>query len=700
MNSGSTGIKAKTVAFNGGEWQNKDKKLDFLRYKATMKFFGKSENNPPDTTLEEMRVKIESSRMPSQVEQIALKELELLAKIGSGTTEYTISLAYVDYLASLPWNKKTEDNLDLQRARDILDRGHYGLRKIKDRILEYLAVRTLKMNRKPSILIVDDEEVARKNLAHIFLKEDYEVQTAASGYEAVNRLKSSQFDVILTDLKMQQIDGMELLGHAKSLSPSTNVVMMTGYATVDTAVEAIKKGAFHYVAKPFKVDEVRSVIRQAVDKRDVGKEIRGPVLCFSGPPGTGKTSLGRTIANVLGRKFARISLGGMKDEAEIRGHRRTYAGAMPGRIIEEIRRSGTTNPVIILDEMDKIGHDVKGDPAAALLEVLDPEQNAHFVDHYLDVPFDLSQVMFILTANVADNIMGPLKDRMEVIQFSGYTDEEKMNIASLFLVPRQIRETGIAGNPPRFSKEALYKIIREYTYEAGIRNLEREINSICRKIAVEVVEHNDTSKTAITPDSIERFLGPRKYHKEVACGEDRIGVATGLVWTEVGGDIIFVEAARMKGKQNLILTGSLGDVMRESAQTALSYIRSNAPVFGIADNFFEGHDIHVHVPAGSIQKDGPSAGTTIASALVSLLTGKAARRNVAITGELTLSGRILPVGGVREKLLAAERAGIKTVVLPASNRVEVDNIPEDMHEDLEIHFVETMGEAVDLILAR
>jgi ATP-dependent Lon protease len=675
--------------------------MDIILYNKVMKFFKKSEEEHHDSVLEELREKIASVCMPSPVEQIACKELELLSRISPTTTEYTIGLAYIDYLVSLPWNKRTEDNLDLTRAEEILNQEHYGLQKIKERVLEHLAVRTLKMNRKPSILVVDDEEVARKNLAHVLAKEDYMVLTAANGSEALKKLSSHEFDVILTDLKMEKVDGMEVLRRTKAVSPGTQVILITGYATVDTAVEAIKKGAFHYIAKPFKLDEVRGIVQQALDKKSLKREAKGSVLCFSGPPGTGKTSLCRTIARVLGRKFARIALGGIKDEAEIRGHRRTYAGAMPGRIIEEIRRSESVNPVMILDEVDKIGRDVKGDPSSALLEVLDPEQNAHFLDHYLGVPFDLSQVMFLITANVADNIMGPLRDRMEVIQFSGYTDEEKMHIASQFLVPRQIRETGLSGNSPRFTEDALYRIIREYTYEAGIRNLEREINAICRKIAMDFVQRHEAGNVmavTVTPDSVEKLLGPRKHYMEVAEGADRIGVTTGLVWTEVGGDIIFVEAARMKGKQQLILTGSLGDVMRESAQTALSFLRSNAAVFNIPDNFFEGHDIHIHVPAGAIPKDGPSAGTTIALALISMLSGRAARRDVAITGELTLSGRILPVGGIREKLLAAKRARITTVILPLKNKVEAENIPDDIQRDLKIHFAGSLEGVLDLVL--
>jgi len=666
-----------------------------------MKFFKNSEDNQPDAMLKELREKIIGVQMPPYAKQIADKEMELLNRIGAATSEYTIGLAYLEYLVSLPWNKKTEDNLDISRVERILDEDHYGLDKIKERILEYLAVKKLKMTRRPRILVIDDEEVARKNLEHILNKENYKVLTAANGIDAIKKLDRSEFDVILTDLKMEKIDGMEILEKTKTKFPDTEVIMITGYATIDSAVEAMKKGAFHYIAKPFKLDEVRSTVKQAIDKRILKKETKGSVLCFSGPPGTGKTSLGRSIARALGRKFARISLGGIKDEAEIRGHRRTYAGAMPGRIIEEIRRTGTCNPVIILDELDKIGQDIKGDPAAALLEVLDPEQNHSFIDHYLDIPFDLSNVIFIITANIADNIMNPLMDRMEVIQFSGYTEEEKVNIAANYLIPRQIGETGLSDYPPGFTREAIYKIIQEYTYEAGIRSLEREVASVCRKIAKDFVQHSENIKDiTVTPELIEKFLGPRKYYFEVAEGKDRIGITTGLVWTEVGGDIISVEAVKMQGRQKLILTGSLGDVMRESAQAALSYIRSNASIFGIPENFFENHDIHIHVPAGAIPKDGPSAGATIALALISLLTGRPAKRDVALTGELTLSGRILPVGGIKEKILAAKRAKLKTIILPSKNKVELEDIQEDIYKDITIHFAEKIEDVVDLVLAK
>ncbi|MGC2061642.1 MAG: endopeptidase La [Thermodesulfovibrionales bacterium] len=667
-----------------------------------MKFFKRSEEESHhDPVIDELKAKIDQSGMPQQASQIALKELEMLARVSPSTSEFTISLNYIEYLASLPWNKKTEDILDIDRAERILNEHHYGLENIKDRVLEYLAVKKLRMDRKPMILVVDDEEVARRNLEHILSKENYTVVTAASGTEAFGKLAQAEFDVVLTDFRMQKVDGMEVLARIKMRSPNTEVIMITGYATIDTAVEAMKKGAFHYIPKPFKIDDVRTTVRQALDKRTYKQDTRGSVLCFSGPPGTGKTSLGRSIALALGRKFARISVGGIKDEAEIRGHRRTYAGAMPGRIIEEIRRTGSSNPLIILDELDKIGSDFKGDPSAALLEVLDPEQNHNYTDHYVDLPFDLSDIIFIITANVADNIIDALRDRMEVIHFSGYTEAEKIQIASRFLVPRQVMENGLSGNPPVFTGDALYKIVQEYTREAGIRNLSREIAAICRKIARDFVQHEEhVADLTIDASMIEKSLGPRKYYFEVAEEADRIGVSTGLVWTEVGGDIIFIEAVVMKGKHELILTGSLGDVMRESAHTALSYIRSNAARFGIKEDFFDDHDIHVHIPAGAIPKDGPSAGITIAVALLSLLTNRPARREIALTGELTLSGRILPVGGIKEKVLAAKRAGVRTVVLPHRNHNDIDSLAVDITEGLAVCFADNIEDIVERVLSK
>ncbi len=664
-----------------------------------MKFFKKSENDQQEDLIVELRQKIAAARMPDTVQKVSEQELDILSRISPSSAEYTIGITYIDYLLSLPWNKKTEDNLDIARAERILSENHYGLGKIKERVLEHMAVKVLIMSRKARILIVDDEEIARKNLTHVLTKEDYEVATAADGSEALKKMGASTFDVVLTDLRMGKIDGMDLLDKIRIRYPDTRVIMVTGYATVPSAIEAMQKGAFHYLAKPFTLDEVRASIRQALEKNIVMTNTKGSVLCFAGPPGTGKTSLGRSIARALGRTFTRISLGGLKDEADIRGHRRTYVGAKPGRVIEEIRRVESSNPVIMLDELDKIGQDFKGDPASALLEVLDPEQNRSFVDHYLDVPFDLSSVMFILTANVLDTVPAPLRDRMEVIEFTGYTQEEKAKIASQFLCPKQVREKGLPHDRVVFSDDALGRIIREYTREAGIRNLERKIATICRKIAKESVEHRDTADIVrITPESVGFYLGRPKYHPDVIEETDRIGVATGLVRTEAGGEIIFVEAAKMNGTKELIITGSLGDVMRESAQAALSYIRSNADAFGIPANFFEHHDIHIHVPSGAIQKDGPSAGITILVALASLLTRRPARRDIASTGEITLTGRIIRVGGIREKVLAAKRAGVRTVVVPARNRDDVDELDEDLKKDIEIRLSDSVMDVVKTVL--
>lgn len=666
-----------------------------------MSIFKKSEEKLQTATIEELRQMIASARMPPHVQQFTDKELEILSKISPSTAEYTIGLTYIDYLVSLPWNKKTEDNLDLQRAEGILNERHYGLHKIKERILEHLAVKILIANKKPRILVVDDEKIALRNLEHILKKEDYIIVTASSGTEAIKKLEASDFDVVMTDLKMEKINGIDVLDKVKSKYPDTQVIMITGYASINSAIESIKKGALHYIEKPFKLNEVRSAVKQAIEKKLSTHSAKGSVLCFAGPPGTGKTSLGRAVAEALGRKFARISLGGMKDEAEIRGHRKTYAGAMPGRIVEEIRRTGFANPVFMLDELDKIGQDFKGDSASALLEVLDPEQNHNFIDHYLDVPFDLSSVMFIVTANIADNIQEPLRDRMEVIEFSGYTEDDKTKIALRYLILKQVHENGLSDYPPEFTHEAVSKIIQEYTREAGIRNLERQIATVCRKIATEFVHNKKTLQNIkVTPNMVERYLGPRKYYFEVADEKNRVGVTTGLVWTEVGGAIIFVEAAKMKGSGKLILTGSLGSVMRESAQAALSYIRSNAASFNILEDFFDLLDIHIHVPAGAIPKDGPSAGVTIALALISLLTGRPARRGVAISGELTLSGRFLPVAGIKEKLLAARQAGVKVVVLPLKNKVDVENLPQDVKKGLEVYFADDIEEIIDIVLKK
>jgi ATP-dependent Lon protease len=521
--------------------------------------------------MSELRKKVEESGMPEEVKKITDKELKRLERMNPASPEYSVSRTYLDYLTGMPWQTATSDNRDINQAENVLNEDHYNLKKVKERILEYLAVRTLK------------------------------------------------------------------------------------------------------------------------------EKMKGPILCFVGPPGVGKTSLGKSIARALGRKFIRISLGGMRDEAEIRGHRRTYIGALPGRIIQEIYRAGSNNPVFMLDEVDKIGVDFRGDPASALLEVLDPEQNFSFTDHYLDVPFDLSNVMFITTANLLDPIPPALKDRMEVLTLSGYTTEEKEHIAVKFLIPKEIEENGLAVSPPAFEEKAIARIIANYTREAGVRNLQRNIGSICRKVAKEITQ-GKPARTPITPEVVEEFLGPRKFFNEVAAEKDRTGVVTGLAWTETGGDIIFVEATRMKGKGELILTGSLGDVMKESARAALSFVQANGAVWDIQDSDFSEMNLHIHVPAGSIPKDGPSAGITMATALVSLLTGRPARRDVAMTGEISLTGRVLAIGGLKEKVLAARRAGVKKVVLPDRNRQDMEDIPEDVRQELEFVFVGDIGNAVAEVL--
>jgi ATP-dependent Lon protease len=524
--------------------------------------------------IEELRRKIKHAKMPKDVEKEALRELERLAQMHPSSAEYTVSRTYLDWLIALPWSKATKDMLDIARARQILDEDHYNLEKVKERVLEYLAVLKLK------------------------------------------------------------------------------------------------------------------------------KDMKGPILCLVGPPGVGKTSLGRSIARALGRKFVRISLGGVRDEAEIRGHRRTYVGALPGRIIQGLRRAGSKNPVFMLDEIDKMSSDFRGDPAAALLEVLDPEQNSNFTDHYLDVPFDLSRVLFITTANVLYTIPAPLLDRMEVLELPGYSEDEKVQIAQKYLIPKQIKAHGLRAHQVEFSDEALRQIIRDYTHEAGVRNLEREIGAICRKIAVAVAEKKDRTKRFIQPQDLTKLLGPPRYFSEVAERLTKSGVAIGLVVTQAGGDIVFIEATKMKGKGELKLTGQLGEVMRESAQAALSYIRANAEQLGIDPDFFSNHDIHIHVPEGAIPKDGPSAGVTIVTALASLLTDTPVQPDLAMTGEITLRGKVLPVGGIRQKVLAAHRAGIKTVILPKRNEKDLEELPQNVREALRFEFVEEISQVLEIALPR
>ena len=520
---------------------------------------------------DELKKRLEETTMPDEAKKTAEKELERLSNMHPASSEYTVSRNYLDWILDLPWDVSTEDNLEIGQAQQVLEADHYGLDKVKKRILEYLAVRRL--------------------------------------------------------------------------------------------------------------------TRQA----------KGPILCFVGPPGVGKTSLGQSIARALNRKFVRIALGGVRDEAEIRGHRRTYIGALPGRFIQALKKAGSNNPVVLLDEIDKVGADFRGDPASALLEVLDPEQNSTFSDHYLELDFDLSKAMFITTANQLSTIPGPLLDRMEVIEIPGYTEEEKVNIARKYLVPRQLEANGLSEEQLTIEDSALKALIKSYTKEAGVRNLEREIGTVCRGVAKEIVD-GSTERNVVNEEALPKFLGPVKFFSEIAERVAQPGVVTGLAWTPVGGDILFVEALKMKGHDKLILTGQLGSVMKESAEIAMSYLRSKADELGLPENFSENTDIHVHVPSGSIPKDGPSAGVTLYTSLVSLFANKAVRSDVAMTGEVTLRGSVLPVGGIKEKVLAARSAGVKHVILPAKNEKDMDDIPENVKQELSFYFVKNMDEVLQLAL--
>ncbi|HJX09516.1 MAG TPA: endopeptidase La, partial [Candidatus Binatia bacterium] len=521
--------------------------------------------------ISELRKQIDKAKMPPEVKREADKQLRRLEQMHPESSEASLVRTYMDWLVELPWSKRTKDNLDLEKAKQVLDEDHYDLEKVKERILEYLAV---------------------------------------------NKLR---------------------------------------------------------------------------------RKIKGPILCFVGPPGVGKTSLGRSIARALERSFVRVSLGGVRDEAEMRGHRRTYVGALPGRIIQGVKQAGSNNPVFMLDEIDKVGADFRGDPSAALLEVLDPEQNHAFSDHYLNLPFDLSNVLFICTANLLDPVPPALADRMEVIQLSGYTNEEKLEIARKFLIPRQLEDNGISTKHLEFSNDALLRIIAEYTKEAGLRNLERELASICRKVARKVAE-GKSELTKLTRANIHLFLGAPKFLPEAEQEHHEIGVGTGLAWTSTGGEVLYVEASLSKGRGNLTLTGQLGDVMKESAQAAVSYARAHAKKLGIEEDFYQKLDIHIHVPAGAIPKDGPSAGITMATALISALTKRPVNRDVAMTGEITLRGRVLPIGGLKEKSLAAFRAGIKTVILPDRNEKDMDDIPKALRRKLHWVLANNMSDVLKTAL--
>jgi len=567
----------------------------FLReqLKAIQKELG--EQDEQQIEAEELRQKIEAAGMPEEAYKEAKRELDRLVKLPTAAAEYGVIRTYLDWLTSVPWSKITPDNLDIAHARAVLDEDHYGLKDIKERILEYLAVRKLKTER-----------------------------AAHESEEQKQREESELHDYIR-------------------------------------------------------------------------REREGVILCFVGPPGVGKTSLGQSIARAMGRKFIRQSLGGVRDEAEIRGFRRTYIGSMPGRIIQALRRIETRNPIFMLDEVDKLTSDFRGDPSAALLEVLDPEQNREFRDHYLDVPFDLSQVIFICTANYLEAIPGPLRDRMEVIQLSGYTDLEKISIAQGYLLPRQIKENGLHHNEVKFTDAALTQMIRDYTREAGVRQLEREIGRVCRKLATKIAE-GTLAQVTVDAQDVVNYLGKPRFYGEIAERTQIPGVATGLAWTPVGGDIMFIEATQMPGARGFQLTGQLGDVMRESAQAALSYVRSRADQLGVAPDYFAKHDLHLHVPAGAVPKDGPSAGVTMATALASLLTGRMVRNDLAMTGEVTLRGQVLPVGGIKEKVLAAHRAGLKTIILPNRNEKDLEDLPQEVRDSMKFILVEKVDQVFDAAL--
>ncbi len=667
-----------------------------------MIFFRKAEEEAagPSKGLDELRGQVQDAALPEHVAAIVAKELAKLDKTDPSVAEYAIGLGYIDWLSGLPWDTATDDCLDFARVERSLSASHFGLEHVKERLLEYLAGRTLAASAPPHVLVVDDEEIARTNLEHVLAKEGYRVRTAANGLEALELVRQWSFDLIVTDLKMDKMDGMTLLAEAGRLSPSTQIIIVTGFATVQSAVQAMRTGAAHYLTKPISLDELRKTVRELLGQRKALTPARGPVLCFTGPPGTGKTSIGMAIAEALGRKFHRMSVAGMRDEAELRGHRRTYVGAMPGKILQAIRRLGVNNPVIMLDEIDKVGQDFRGDPGAVFLEILDPEQNRQFMDLYVDVPFDLSQVMFIATANDLSRLDAPLQDRLEVVRFPGYTEPEKEQIALRHMIPRQCAEHGLTHPFPAFAPAAVRAIIRDYTREAGVRNLDREIGAVCRKLARLALKEGSggTYPDSVDADTVTALLGPRRFTHESARPAPRPGVINGLVWSDAGGEIVLVEAAKMRGTGQLLLTGSLGEVLKESAQTALSYIRGNAEHFGLDPDFFAAQDLHIHIPAGAIPKDGPSAGVTILMALLSLLTGRPAKPGVALTGEMSLGGMLLPVAGIREKVLAAQRGGVRLVALPMGNRPEAEALEADIRASVDIVLAAEAAELVDVVL--
>ncbi|MBU1564153.1 MAG: endopeptidase La [Proteobacteria bacterium] len=671
----------------------------FFKRKTELPEEPSQNSQDPVTPLTKLRTQIEEAELPQQIFETVSRELDKLDKTDPSVAEYAVGFNYIELAIALPWNESSLSKIDMDRAQAVLEARHCGLSQVKQRILEFLAAKTLCSKAQKNILVVDDEEIARSNMEYMLSKDGYSCRSAANGIEALRVLAEEEIDLVITDLKMDRMDGLQLLQQINRLAPEIPVIMVTGFATVSSAVEALKKGAAHYLGKPVNLEELRKTVKEVLKKKLFVEMGKGPILCFTGPPGTGKTSVGRAIAEALGRQFVRISLAGLRDEAELRGHRRTYVGALPGRIITELKRVGVNNPVFMLDEIDKIGQDFRGDPASVLLEVLDPEQNVRFTDHYLDMPFDLSRVMFIATANDISKLPGPLLDRMERIEFAGYTEKEKQQIAKQFILPRQLRAAGLPRAMLNFTPEAISRVISDYTRESGLRNLERELADICRKIALLCLKSDTQGQPMdIDADTVGRLLGPRKFHREAADGQAHVGIATGLVWAESGGEIISVETASMRGSGKLMLTGSLGEVLQESAHAVLSYIRSRTKEYRILDTFFQDTDIHIHFPSGAISKDGPSAGITIFAALLSLLTKRPARRDVALSGEMTLSGRILPIGGIREKILAAKRAGVQCVLLPLANKEEIQALEPDVTENLELILVANADEVVDRVL--
>ena len=670
----------------------------FFRKKST------EPEQPPQQPAEEsdlirLRKRIAEANLPKSAVEAAEKEIDKLAQSEPGLAEYSVGQNYIELILSLPWNDSTTGDLDLNRARKVLDARHSGLGHVKMRILEFLAAKTLQESVHQTVLIVDDEDIARVNMEHVLRKDGYICKSAENGIEALKILEEEDVDLIVSDLKMDQMDGLELLHEVNRSHQDIPVIMVTGFATVDSAVKALKSGAAHYLGKPVNLNELRKTVNEILSQKHISTMSKGPILCFAGPPGTGKTSVGQSIAEALQMQSVRVSLAGLKDEAELRGHRRTYVGAMPGRIITELKRVGVNNPVFMLDEIDKIGQDFRGDPASVMLEVLDPEQNVHFMDHYLDIPFNLSRIMFIATANDISLLPGPLLDRMEIIEFSGYTDKEKTEITSRFIIPRQLKATGLGNEQIHFKREAIEKVIVDYTKESGLRNLEREVANICRKIALMKLSADDGMyNKEIDCKTISTLLGPRRFYRDGTERTPKVGITTGLVWSPTGGEIISVETASMQGSGNLLMTGSLGEVLQESAKAALSLIRSRSSEFGIDDHFFRDLDIHIHFPAGAVSKDGPSAGITIFTALLSLLTGRPARRDIAMTGEMSLSGKVLPVSGIREKLLAAQRSGVSSVILPMANSEDVQVLPGDVTEGLEVVMIKSVDEAIPRIL--